>query len=74
MTKEKTEVKTKRYALDEVIAIAKEAKGYLVTISVRHHDEAGGLEHVTFTHNYLRGDIMSSLDEVAKLLESEVEG
>ena len=57
--------------LDAKIAEAKKAKGYLITVSIHHHDGEGGLEHTTFTRHFLRGDIFPSLEEAAKLLEPE---
>jgi len=58
--------------LNRNIQEAKDARGYLITVTQFHHEDEGGLTHSTFTHNFLRGDIFSSLEEVAKLLEKEV--
>jgi len=57
--------------LDRAIQEAKGTKGYMITVTQFHHEDEGGLTHSTFTHNFLRGDIFPSLEEVAKLLEKE---
>lgn len=57
--------------LDEAIQGAKDTRGYMITVTQFHHEDEGGLTHSTFTHNFLRGDIFPSLEEVAKLLEVE---
>lgn len=56
--------------LDEAIEIARRADGFMVLITRLNGDK---LTHTQFTNNFRRGDIMPSLDELAKLLEPEVQ-
>ena len=58
----------KNKTLDETIADAKKAEGYLITVTTLRKDK---LTHSYFTRSFKKGDIMASLDEQAKLLETE---
>ena len=56
--------------ITKAIKEAEKADGYLVTITTLDvkKDE---LKHTNFLKNFRKADIMSSLDEQAKLLETE---
>jgi len=56
--------------ITEAIEEAEKADGYLVTITTLD-TKTDKLLHTNFTRNFRKADIMSSLDEQAKLLEPE---
>ena len=55
--------------LDMAVEDAKKSDGYLIMISKLRKDK---ITHTYFTKTFRRGDIMTCLDEHAKLLELEV--
>ena len=63
----------KNQKLEQIINEAEMADGYMVLVTrLVQGDKEDKLIHTTFTDNFNRDDIMPSLDEFAKLLESEI--
>jgi len=56
--------------INEIIERIKDkSEGYMILLSVRKGET---LYHSYFTNDYRKGDIMPSMDELAKLIEPEV--
>jgi len=55
--------------IQEAIEKAERSEGYLIMITRLHSGDK--LEHIYFTRTFRRDDIMPSLDEHSRLLETE---
>lgn len=62
--------KKKKNKIQEAIEKAEKSEGYLIMVTRVNGDK---LHHTFFTKEFPSNDIMTSLDEHAKLLEKEVE-